>query len=152
MRDNFLSLEIRGQDRAWDSVEHICSGRWPLAAARKREPLKSQHTQPSSTAHYLASPAQFSVWSCGCAHACYQLRCRCSALAQSRYLCRPTPWFPGFLQSLQPHALFFPASFSTCADAPRWKMAAEWLGAEEAEDAGGSEGPQGRREQGFDPI
>lgn len=44
MRDNFLSalsLEIRGRDKAWDSVEHICSGRWPLAAARKEEPLKS---------------------------------------------------------------------------------------------------------------
>lgn len=42
--------------------------------------------------------------------------------------------------------------FSTRADAPRWEMAAKWLGAEEAEDAGGSEGPQGRRERGFVPI
>ena len=53
---------------------------------------------------------------------------------------------PGFLQSVAARAAFPSHCFSTCADAPRWEMAAKWLGAEEAEDAGGSEGPQGRRE------
>lgn len=60
---------------------------------------------------------------------------------------------PGFLQSAVAARAAFPSHcFSTCADAPRWEMAAEWLGAEEAEDAGGSEGPQGRRERGLGPI
>lgn len=119
---------------------------WTLAACSS----KSLQAQPSSTAHYLASPALFSIWPCGCAHARHQLRCRCSALAQSRYLCRPTHWFPTI--AVAARAAFPSHCFSTCADAPRLEMAAEWLGAEEAEDDGGSEGPQGRRERGFDPI
>lgn len=60
---------------------------WTLAACSS----ESLHAQPSSTAHDLASPALFSIRPCGCAHACHQLRCRYSALAQSRYLRRPTP-------------------------------------------------------------
>lgn len=62
----------------------------------------------------------------------------------------PTPRFPTI--AVAARAAFPSHCFSTCADAPRWEMAAEWLGAEEAEDAGGSEGPQGRRERGFGPI
>ncbi|XP_059119940.1 synaptonemal complex central element protein 1-like isoform X2 [Peromyscus eremicus] len=76
----------------------------------------------------------------------YQLRCRCSALAQSRYLCCPTPWFSAM--AVAARAAFpcrcFPLFYGTCADAPHWEMAAEleplmaeWLGPEEAEDAGG---------------
>lgn len=71
-------------------------------------------------------------------------------LAQSRYPCRPTPWFPTI--AVVASGAFPGHCFSTCADAPHWEMAAEWLGAEEDEDAGGSEGPQGRRERGFGPI
>ncbi|XP_037062184.1 synaptonemal complex central element protein 1-like [Peromyscus leucopus] len=76
----------------------------------------------------------------------YQLRCRCSAFAQCRYLCCPTPWFPAM--AVAARAAFpcrcFPLFYGTCADAPHWEMAAEleplmaeWLGPEEAEDAGG---------------
>lgn len=126
------------------------------------EPLKSLHAQPFSTAH---GPASSLVQQYGPVvvrmRANYQLRCRCSALAQSRYLCCPTPWFPAM--AVAARAAFpcrcFPLFYGTCADAPHWEMAAEleplmaeWLGPEEAEDAGGSGGPQGRRERGFGPL
>ncbi|KAL6091699.1 hypothetical protein STEG23_036179 [Scotinomys teguina] len=58
------------------------------------EPLKCLCAQPSST-HY---PAFSFVQRYGPVvvrmRANHQLRYRCSALAQSRYLCCPTPWFP----------------------------------------------------------
>lgn len=61
MRDNFLSalsLKIRGRDKAWDSVEHICY--WTLAAcsSKKRRTLKElARTTLLNSPHLLPQPS-----------------------------------------------------------------------------------------------
>lgn len=131
-------------DRAWNSVVLPLSTNTFVLDIGRLQQRELAHTNLKSP-HYLASPALFGIWPCGCAHACHQFRCRCSALDQSRYLCRPTPWFPTI--AVAACAAFPSHSFSTCTDAPHWEMAAKWLGGEEAEDAGGSEGTQGSRRE-----